>query len=501
MLHRAVQSPLLQLAKSISLFSKKYLPIKAGLVPPKHAPGKVQRSKAALLLWHLDHPNFAWTPAQLMFPTQEAPTGHSAHVQSFGWLELSLRYWNSLQSDSFLYPLSWHKLNPLVYLFFGGFVLALALEKTALHYRIALWILNKTGTQDHGLLAGFMISTGFMSMWISNTATSIMMLPIATSVLAVLPKQKSESLSRPILLSIAWSANIGGMATLIGTPPNLIFAGFLSERLDREIGFIEWLPIGLTATVVLGLTAFFLLRRGLSDSELNEDQERQTSIWLKEEWAKLGPLNIEQKKVGIIFVSTAVLWIVRPYLGQVFTEINWTDTGISLMAALLLFSVGTGSKKALLDWSDTTKLPWGILLLFGGGLALAGTLQDSTWFYQLSTWLQGFGETSLLFWLIVMAILGVFATELLSNMALVSALLPLVLTISIAFGFSMELLTIPLVLGASCAFMLPMATPPNAIVFSTGKLTIPYMVSRGIVMNVISVVVLVLLGYVMSLMA
>jgi len=210
---------------------------------------------------------------------------------------------------------------------------------------------------------------------------------------------------------------------------------------------------------------------------------------------------VEQKKVGIIFVSTAVLWIVRPYLGQVFTELNWTDTGISLMAALLLFSVGTGSKKALLDWSDTTKLPWGILLLFGGGLALAGTLQDSTWFDQLSTSLQSFGDVSLLFWLIVMAVLGVFATELLSNMALVSALLPLVLTISIAFGFSMELISIPLVLGASCAFMLPMATPPNAIVFSTGKLTIPYMVSRGIVMNVISVIVLVLMGYVMSLMA
>ena len=391
--------------------------------------------------------------------------------------------------------------HPLVYLFFGGFVLALALEKTALHYRIALWILNKTGTQDYGLLAGFMISTGFMSMWISNTATSIMMLPIATSVLAVLPKKKSASLSRPILLSIAWSANIGGMATLIGTPPNLIFAGFLSERLDREIGFVEWLPIGLTATFILGTTAFFLLRRGLSDSELSEEQEHQTSIWLKEEWTKLGPLNVEQKKVGIIFVSTAVLWIVRPYLGQVFTELNWTDTGISLMAALLLFSVGTGSKKALLDWSDTTKLPWGILLLFGGGLALAGTLQDSTWFDQLSTSLQSFGDVSLLFWLIVMAVLGVFATELLSNMALVSALLPLVLTISIAFGFSMELISIPLVLGASCAFMLPMATPPNAIVFSTGKLTIPYMVSRGIVMNVISVIVLVLMGYVMSLMA
>jgi sodium-dependent dicarboxylate transporter 2/3/5 len=376
--------------------------------------------------------------------------------------------------------------HPLVYLFFGGFVLALALEKTKLHYRIALWILRKTGTGNSGLLLGFMLATGCMSMWISNTATSIMMLPIATSVLAVLPKAKSEAMSRPILLSIAWSANIGGMATLIGTPPNMIFAGFLSDQFSREIGFVEWLPIGLSASLLIGTVAYVLLRRSLpatSSSKENHD----TAAWIQTEWERLGGLTPVQKRVAIIFVGT---------LSE---HIAWSDTGISLLSAVLLFSL-TAEQKPILEWSDTTALPWGILVLFGGGLALAGTLQSSVWFDHMGQFLQSFQGASVFFWLLVMAVLGVFATEFLSNMALVSAMLPLVLTLSVAFDIPMELLALPLVLGASCAFMLPMATPPNAIVFSTGKLTVPYMMARGVVLNVIAVAVLTALAYALSFM-
>ena len=170
--------------------------------------------------------------------------------------------------------------HPLVYLFFGGFILALALEKTGLHYRIALWILRKTGTKDHQLLAGFMLATAFMSMWISNTATAIMMLPIASSVIAILEPKQREKLARPILLSVAWAANIGRMATLIGTPPNMIFAGFMSEQLNRQIGFVEWLPVGLSASVLLGTTAYFILRRGLGQNELSPSEEERTRNWL-----------------------------------------------------------------------------------------------------------------------------------------------------------------------------------------------------------------------------
>ena len=383
--------------------------------------------------------------------------------------------------------------HPLVYLFFGGFVLALALENSSLHYRIALWILKRTGTKASGLIAGFMLATGFMSMWISNTATAIMMLPIATSVLGVLNEEKQSKLSRPVLLSVAWAANIGGMATIIGTPPNMIFAAFMSEQLDRPIGFIEWLPVGLTATVVLGITAFWIITQSLPKDVLNDKEERNTARWIAQEWNSLGGLTPVQKRVAVVFTFTAILWVLRPYLTQWIPVIQWSDTAIALASAVMLFALRDGNNSNILDWKDTKNLPWGILILFGGGLALAGTLQGSQWFELMSTVLENMGHLPQWVWLLIVAIIGVFATELLSNMALVSALLPLLLSLSLAIGIPMDTLSLPLVLGASCAFMLPMATPPNAIVFSTGKLTISYMVYRGIVMNVLAIALIVLL--------
>jgi sodium-dependent dicarboxylate transporter 2/3/5 len=390
--------------------------------------------------------------------------------------------------------------HPLVYLFFGGFILALALEKTGLHYRIALWILRKTGTKDHQLLAGFMLATAFMSMWISNTATAIMMLPIASSVIAILEPKQREKLARPILLSVAWAANIGGMATLIGTPPNMIFAGFMSEQLNRQIGFVEWLPVGLSASVLLGTTAYFILRRGLGQNELSPSEEERTRNWLKDEWSGLGALSAAQTRVAMVFALTAMLWILRPYLSVWFPVIQWSDTGIALAAAVLLFAVFDGSNKSVLDWGDTKALPWGILLLFGGGLALAGTLQASPWFVLLGDQLQSLQGIPFAIWLLVMALLGIFATELLSNMALVSALLPLVYSLATALGLDFYALSLPLVLGASCAFMLPMATPPNAIVFSTGSLSMSYMIYRGITLNLLSVVLLFILTWFFQIM-
>ena len=390
--------------------------------------------------------------------------------------------------------------HPLVYLFFGGFVLALALEKTGLHYRIALWILRKTGTKDHQLLAGFMLATAFMSMWISNTATAIMMLPIASSVIAILEPQQREKLARPILLSVAWAANIGGMATLIGTPPNMIFAGFMSEQLNRQIGFVEWLPVGLSASVLLGSIAYLILRRGLVQNELSPAEEERTRNWLKDEWSRLGSLTTAQRRVAMVFALTAILWILRPYLSLWIPVIQWSDTGIALAAAVLLFAVFDGSSRSVLDWGDTKALPWGILLLFGGGLALAGTLQASEWFVLLGDQLQSLHGIPFATWLLVMALLGVFATELLSNMALVSALLPLVYSLATALGLDFYALSLPLVLGASCAFMLPMATPPNAIVFSTGSLSMSYMIYRGIALNLLSVVLLFILTWFFQIM-
>ena len=396
--------------------------------------------------------------------------------------------------------LSAYYAHPLVYLFFGGFVLALALEKTGLHYRIALWILRKTGTKDHQLLSGFMLATAFMSMWISNTATAIMMLPIASSVIAVLEPPQREKLARPILLSVAWAANIGGMATLIGTPPNMIFAGFMSEQFNRQIGFVEWLPVGLSASALLGTIAYLILRRGLGKTDLSPSEEARTRSWLEEEWGRLGDLSASQRRVAIIFALTALLWILRPYLSSWLPAVQWSDTGIALAAAVLLFTVFDGSSKSILNWEDTKALPWGILLLFGGGLALAGTLQASPWFELLGAQLESLQGIPFGAWLLVMAFLGVFATELLSNMALVSALLPLILSLATVLGLDFYSLSLPLVLGASCAFMLPMATPPNAIVFSTGNLSMSYMMYRGIALNLLSVAVLLVLTWTLQIM-
>jgi len=226
---------------------------------------------------------------------------------------------------------------------------------------------------------------------------------------------------------------------------------------------------------------------------LNDEEEQNTARWIAQEWHSLGGLTPVQKRVAVVFTFTAIMWILRPYLAQWIPAIQWSDTAIALASAVMLFALRDGNQGNILDWEDTKNLPWGILILFGGGLALAGTLQGSQWFELMSTGLENLGQLPQWVWLLIVAIIGVFATELLSNMALVSALLPLLLSLSLAIGIPMDVLSLPLVLGASCAFMLPMATPPNAIVFSTGKLTISYMVYRGIVMNVLAIALIVLL--------
>jgi sodium-dependent dicarboxylate transporter 2/3/5 len=275
----------------------------------------------------------------------------------------------------------------------------------------------------------------------------------------------------------------------------MIFAGFMSEQLNRQIGFVEWLPVGLSTSVLLGSIAYLILRRGLGQNELSPAEEERTRNWLKDEWSRLGSLTTAQRRVAMVFALTAILWILRPYLSLWIPVIQWSDTGIALAAAVLLFAVFDGSSRSVLDWGDTKALPWGILLLFGGGLALAGTLQASEWFVLLGDQLQSLHGIPFATWLLVMALLGVFATELLSNMALVSALLPLVYSLATALGLDFYALSLPLVLGASCAFMLPMATPPNAIVFSTGSLSISYMIYRGIALNLLSVVLLFMLTW------
>lgn len=390
--------------------------------------------------------------------------------------------------------------NPLVYLFFGGFILALAIEKWNLHKRIALKIISITGTGTMRIFLGFMLATYFLSMWISNTATTVMMMPIALSVIDLMDREKKTNLAVLMLIGVAWSANIGGMATLIGTPPNLVLAGFMKEELGREIFFSQWLAFGLPLSSVLLFLAYVLLG-WLMPRAQREKSGLGANDLIDKELKALGKMEKAEKRVLIVFVVTALAWIFRQQI-VAFTGIKEiSDTVIALVAGLLLFVIpasGEERSEPLLTWRDTRNLEWGILVLFGGGLALAGAIQESTWVTRLSATIGEMDLSSLILLIGLIAIMGVFLTEVISNMALVTALLPLMVALAVGSNTDFFDLALPLTLGASCAFMLPMATPPNAIVFSSGRITVATMARYGFVMNIISILCIVALSYVLA---
>jgi sodium-dependent dicarboxylate transporter 2/3/5 len=388
--------------------------------------------------------------------------------------------------------------NPLVYLFFGGFILALAIEKWNLHKRIALHIIKITGTSTMRIFMGLMIATAFLSMWISNTATAVMMLPISITIVDLIDSEKKTRLAIIVLIGLAWSANIGGMATLIGTPPNLVLAGFMKEELNREIYFSEWIVFGLPLAIALLGVAFVLLGMLLPRSQ-RQKVSGEAALLLDEELKKLGPLSVGEKRVLFVFVVTALAWIFRKQLVDLTGLDELSDTVIALLAGIFLFVTPSGeaNHERLLVWKDTQRLEWGILILFGGGLALASAIQQSTWVTRIGDLIGSIGLESPFLLIIIITFLAVFVTEVISNMALVTALLPLIAALAVGSNMDVYELALPLTLGASCAFMLPMATPPNAIVFSSGRLTVATMAKFGFWMNLLSIGIIILLMYIM----
>lgn len=391
--------------------------------------------------------------------------------------------------------------NPIVYLFFGGFVIALALEKVNLHKRIALSILKITGTKANGIVLGFMIATGLMSMWISNTASTVVMLPIAVSVIQLLIDDEEgftkgdRNFALSIMLGIAFGANIGGMATLIGTPPNSVMLAFLNENYAIDIGFFQWMKMGVPFSIILMTIAYFFIVKVFYPSGLGTIEKSGGIIQI--ELQKLGPISKGERVVLILFIGTALAWMFRVKLNYWFPSINLTDTTISVIAALLMFIIPVHFKegKFALQWQDTSKLPWGILILFGGGLALASGLKDSGFINLIGDYISAQDDWSI--WVVTGALifLMLFMTELMSNVALVTILIPLVVGIAIGMDVPVLQMVIPVTLASSCAFMLPMATPPNAIVFASGHVRIDQMARVGIVLNFISVVLLFALAY------
>lgn len=387
--------------------------------------------------------------------------------------------------------------SPIIFLFFGGFVLALALEKVNLHRRIALTIIRITGTTPNKVVLGFMIATAALSMWISNTASTVVMLPIAMSVIGLLINdadgftKKDRNFALSVMLGIAFSANAGGIATVIGTPPNSVLIGLLENEYQIEISFLKWMTIGLPFSTVMVILCYLVLVKWMfPNGQLQFSASRQV---IDTELEKLGPVSGKEKMVMVIFGVTVFLWIFRTIINAFIPGLGLTDTMISMIGAISLFAIPYNLRKGdfILNWKDTQKLAWGILILFGGGLALANSMSVSGIVDLVSAAIAA-SDATVLITASLLILLMLFMTELMSNVALVAVLAPVVAGIAIGLDIPLLHLLIPVTIASSCAFMLPMATPPNAIVFASGYIKVHQMARVGIFLNIIAVVLLIL---------
>jgi len=389
--------------------------------------------------------------------------------------------------------------HPLIFLFMGGFIIAKAIEAWNLHRRIALLIVRAFGTRPDYLIAGFMLATATLSMWVSNTATTVMMLPIAISIIGVLNEKEDPEIAAntatALLLGIAYSASIGGVGTLVGTPPNALLAAFVQERFGIELGFAKWMTIGLPVVFIMLPLAWMLLTRVTCPVARRPIPGADDII--AAEVTALGPMSIEEKRVLAVFVLTALSWICRPLITEVFPDIGLTDSGIALIGALSLFVVptGKGDGSSLMNWPRAVTLPWGVLLLFGGGLSLAGAISNSGLADTIGGGLVGLVGFPTLVIVIAVTTLIIFLTEITSNTATSAVFLPIVATVADGMGVAPLELTIPVALAASCAFMMPVATPPNAIVFASDRLTVVQMAKAGFLLNLVAIVVIVFITW------
>ncbi len=385
-----------------------------------------------------------------------------------------------------------------IFLYMGGFFLAIAIEKWNLHKRIALNIISAVGASISRITLGFMLATAFMSMWISNTATSVMMLPIAIAIVKQLQdhpdtkENENTQFGKMLMLAIAYSASIGGIATLFGTPPNLVFAGVVKELYNIEISFTTWLSIGLPVSMTLLFISWLYLTRVAFKFENQEFPGGIDEInRLKRE---LGPIGYEEKVVSLIFSLTAFFLISRQWFQAYIPQMD--DTIIAMTAGVLLSVIPARAKsETILTWNEAVKMPWGVLILFGGGMALAAGFTDSglaQWIGSQFALLKGLP----IFALLIILILSVnFLTEITSNLATTAMLLPILAPIAMTIGVHPYLLMISATIAASCAFMLPVATPPNAVVFGSGLLKISDMTKAGIRMNLVSIVIIWIFTY------
>ena len=390
--------------------------------------------------------------------------------------------------------------DSIIFLFLGGFMIGLAIEKWNLHTRIALFIINATGTSGDRIVLGFIIATGFLSMWLSNTATTMMMYPIAASIIHVVNENRKghgnlKNFSLTVMLAIAYASNFGGIATVIGTPPNVAFAAFISNKYNYTIQFVDWMIICTPIAILLLVSLYFVMTKFLYPNRLQSDPS--TKLMIAERIRELGALKSAERRVLFIFSATALLWITKDLINAV-GIIRLDDTMIAMIGATALFICPSGMDghgKPILEWQDTGKMAWGILLLFGGGIALASALEKAGLIENLGQWIAGFGASGGFVLIVMITVMSIFISEVMSNIAQVIVFSPVIGGIADAMGLDPLVLGLPMALAASCASMMPMGTPPNAIVFASGHIKLDQMVKTGLVMNVISVILISLFSY------
>ncbi len=384
--------------------------------------------------------------------------------------------------------------SKVIYLFLGGFIVAFAMQRWNLHRRIALNILRFAGGNGRSLVGGFMLAAALLSMWVMNTSTTMMLLPIAVSIITVIHKSVKEldqnareHFQYALLLGVAYGATIGGIATLVGTAPNAILVGFMEQEYGQTIEFANWMKVGLPITATMLPLAWLTLTRLVFKVDFHTSNEGKAE--LRRMLDEMGSITTPEKRVLIVFLLMATAWVFRPLITGMAGFETLEDSMIAMMGAIALFIIPSGDKSdpLLLRWDYAEKLPWGVLILFGGGLTLAGTVSGTGLAEWIGTSLQLLGTLPLIVLIICTATMIIFLTELTSNIATTSTFLPVVAAIAFESGLDPIQVTVPVTLAASCAFMLPVATPPNAIVFGSGLLTIPKMMRAGLALNIIGI--------------
>lgn len=387
--------------------------------------------------------------------------------------------------------------DSIIFLFMGGFMIALGLEKHNLHTRIALNLIRLTGTSGNGIIMGFMLSTALISMWISNTATAVMMLPIATSVTKLLAgeisdadKPKFERFATGLMLSIAYAASIGGIATIIGTPPNVVTVGFIKRFYDQDVSFATWMLIGVPLMLAILASCYITITQILYRNGLRSVEGSAELIHSK--LKALGAISKEEKRVLTIFGITCFFWIFRQNINGLIGSNLLDDTTIAMAGGIMMFVTPIDMKNStfILEWVDMKNLPWGILLLFGGGLSLAQAMADAGLVQLIGDQIAKQGNLSTGTLIVTLSGLSMFLTELMSNVALTTIFVPVVLGIADGLQINPILLAMPVSFAASCAFMMPISTPPNAILFASGHISVKQMMRAGVLVNLFSIILI-----------